>query len=345
MSLITHDELVSLVQASVIEGVAPDHINAASIDVTLGNILWVEASPNGLNTVVDLIDKETPAMTQIDLGRVGYYDLAPGQFCLAQTREMFNLPEGVNASHWQAPAVAGEYKLKSSMARAGMGHLLAGWCLVGSTKIPLADGTEAEIRDLVGRDDVYVYAAGSNGKLFYVKKAENIHCTKWVQHTVKVYLNNGHSFECTPDHEFLLSSGKDYAAAAAFSNNTSLCGHLLTDELCLSQWDMPPPEVVCAKPLYYTKPVPVYDMTVPELHNFAISAGVFAHNCDPGWTGSVLTLEFVNHLKYHSLKLRPGMRCGQIVLWRGEAVPAHASYAVRGRYNNDAAATPSKGVG
>jgi dCTP deaminase len=194
MSLITHDELVNLVKASVIEGVAPDRINAASIDVTLGNTLWIEASPNGLNTVVDLIQKEAPAMTQIDLNRVGYYDLAPGQFCLAQTREVFNLPAGAESAHWHAPSISGEYKLKSSMARAGLGHLLAGWC-------------------------------------------------------------------------------------------------------------------------------------------------------DPGWHGSVLTLEFVNHLKYHSLRLRPGMRCGQIVLWRGEPVPQHASYANSGRYNNDLTATPSKGVG
>jgi hypothetical protein len=103
--------------------------------------------------------------------------------------------------------------------------------------------------------------------------------------------------------------------------------------------------VASVTPIHSPVAVPVYDMTVPNYSNFALSAGVYVHNCDPGWSGSVLTLEFVNHLKYHSLKLRPGMRCGQIVLWRGEAVPAHASYAVKGRYNNDAAATPSKGVG
>lgn len=343
MSLITYDGLVDLCQSKVIEGVAPDRINAASIDVTLGDTLWVEASPNGLNTVVDLIQKETPEMCQVDLQKDGLYDLAPGQFCLAQTREVFHLPEGIVMETWYSPSISGEYKLKSSMARAGLGHLLAGWCLVGSTKIPLADGTEAEIRNLVGRDDVWVYA--STDELTHrIAHAENIHCSQWVNDTVKVYLSNGNSFECTADHQFRLASG-EYMEALNLKRFTSMLGHLFTDDLAQYQWDSDPPVVSAVKPIYYRQPVPVYDMTVPELHNFAISAGVFAHNCDPGWNNSVLTLEFVNHLRYHSLRLRPGMRCGQIVLWRGDPVPNHASYATKGRYNNDRAATPSKGVG
>lgn len=28
-----------------------------------------------------------------------------------------------------------------------------------------------------------------------------------------------------------------------------------------------------------TEPIPVYDITVPETHNFLLEAGVFVHNC------------------------------------------------------------------
>lgn len=34
---------------------------------------------------------------------------------------------------------------------------------------------------------------------------------------------------------------------------------------------------------------------------------------DAGWNGSVLTLEFVNHLQYHGTRIKPGMKCGQII--------------------------------
>ena len=58
---------------------------------------------------------------------------------------------------------------------------------------------------------------------------------------------------------------------------------------------------------------------------------------DPGWNNSVLTLEIVNHLRHHYLKLRPGQPIGKIIFWHGRGVPAHASYATRCQYNHDLA--------
>ena len=46
------------------------------------------------------------------------YVLEPSEFILASSRETFNLP-----GH-----IACEYKLKSSLARCGLQHMLAGWC-------------------------------------------------------------------------------------------------------------------------------------------------------------------------------------------------------------------------
>lgn len=181
MSLLTYVELVELVERGVIEGVHPDHINGASIDVTLGNTLWVEAVPHGGYTIVDLAAKEAPELEEIPIH--GYFDLAPGQFCLASTKEMFHLPADI----------AAEVKLRSSSARAGLDHSLAGWA-------------------------------------------------------------------------------------------------------------------------------------------------------DPHWHDSVLTLELYNNLRYHHLRLRPGMKIAQMIFMRGTPVPNEAGYAARGRYNGDSAATPSKGI-
>lgn len=63
---------------------------------------------------------------------------------------------------------------------------------------------------------------------------------------------------------------------------------------------------------------------------------------DAGWHGSVLTLEFVNHLRNHAIRIRPGMKCGQMVWFEHEEVPADRSYAARGQYNKDVSVTAAK---
>lgn len=58
--------------------------------------------------------------------------------------------------------------------------------------------------------------------------------------------------------------------------------------------------------------------------------------CDAGWHGSVLTLELKNMTRYHPIRIRPGDAIGQIVFFKHTPVSDEASYATRGRYNNDA---------
>lgn len=66
--------------------------------------------------------------------------------------------------------------------------------------------------------------------------------------------------------------------------------------------------------------------------------------CDPGWNGSTLTLELHNITREHVISLREGDRVGQMIFHRHEPVPKHASYAVRGAYNGDKTASPTKSV-
>ena len=535
MSLITFTELKDLAAAGVIEGAHPKNINGASIDVRLGNRVLLEAPPHGVQTVVDLAGKEVPAMREIDLSQLGYYDLKPGEFCLAGTVERFNLPNDI----------ASEYRLNSSLARAGLDAALAMWCFTGDTKIPLLNGDHVPISDLVGTSP-WVYSMAPNG-LVVPARAGNIRKTREVFETVTISLDSGESFTCTPDHLIMLRDGT-YMAAELLSpgrdtvmpfrtrdvygreqvycpnlggdkkslgswtpthrlvagaihgdlsgfdvhhidhdahNNTpdnlrlldpkehiayhnavrakqekhrersrkwmrKLMGELWKDpeykarqsvknrklaiEVNSKRWSDPSnrekasewnrdsrahevlhswrrdnpeesrrrvclgvlakvvqclvEENLAVTPETYTQrkrqqahsvrrieelfgsfeaalreigysnhlvtevsrtvhstPVSVYDMTVPEHHNFAISAGVFVHNCDPCWHGSVLTLELSNSLRYHSLRLRPGMKIGQMIFLRGAPVPDFASYAVRGKYNRDSQAQQSKGLG
>lgn len=115
MSLITFNGLVDLVDQGVITGVARGHINAASIDVTLADSFFLE-DMTGFKAV-DLISKETPSLLRVRPNNDGKVKLGPGDFCLASTQEKFFLPNDI----------AIEFKLKSSLARSGLNHLLAGW--------------------------------------------------------------------------------------------------------------------------------------------------------------------------------------------------------------------------
>lgn len=177
--LLTHNELVKLVAAGVIENFVEGSINGASIDIHLGDKVLAETSSNG---IIDLAAKENAGMRELPM-REGGWVLYPGDFVLAHTLEVFHMPADI----------AAEYKLKSSLARNGLGHALAGWA-------------------------------------------------------------------------------------------------------------------------------------------------------DPTWNNSTLTLELHNSLSRTALMIRPGMPIGQMVFWRGEAVPPHASYRNLGQYNNDRTVTPSKGV-
>jgi len=84
----------------------PDLVNPASIDVLLGDRLMVEVEYRHELEILGIAH-----YTQADP-----YWLAPGEFCLAETREIFNLPD----------FLVGVFFLKSSRAREGLEHSHAG---------------------------------------------------------------------------------------------------------------------------------------------------------------------------------------------------------------------------
>lgn len=114
MSLLSYNQLCELVERGVITDVPHEHINGASIDVCLGNDILIERAGD---RVVCLRDRHNLLMESYPIG-AGGYRLDPGEFILAHTIEKFNLPNDI----------AAEFKLKSSVARIGCAHLLAGHC-------------------------------------------------------------------------------------------------------------------------------------------------------------------------------------------------------------------------
>jgi dCTP deaminase len=132
MSVLSYSRLVRLVEDGVITNVEHDQINSASIDITVGRHFMRELDPKHRDTpirekaavsdeVILLSNREMPAMKVRDVGEFGSISIKPGEFVLAQSVQVFNLPDNISC----------EYKLKSSMARIGLEHLNAGWCDAG----------------------------------------------------------------------------------------------------------------------------------------------------------------------------------------------------------------------
>ena len=111
--LITGRGLEALIAQNILMDADLTNVNASSIDLTLGGVIQVESNEAQDAVPVDLQDKKGIGTLPIALP----YNLLPGQFALAHTQEVFNLPDDISCHVF----------LKSSHARAGLNHSLAGW--------------------------------------------------------------------------------------------------------------------------------------------------------------------------------------------------------------------------
>lgn len=109
MTVCPDRDLRALIKDGLITGPADPFagINPASIDLRLGNQLLIESMQES-GFVPYPFDRHTEAKP---------YELRPGQFVLAATAEVVAMPD----TH------AGQVQLKSSVARLGLEHLMAGW--------------------------------------------------------------------------------------------------------------------------------------------------------------------------------------------------------------------------
>ena len=100
-------EILSLVRRDLVTPFDPELVNPASLDVRLGENLLVE-------------EPKAPALLPYSIAghtQENPFLLQPHEFVLAETLEEFRLPD----------CIAGQLALKSSRAREGIEHLLAGY--------------------------------------------------------------------------------------------------------------------------------------------------------------------------------------------------------------------------
>jgi dCTP deaminase len=105
--ILNDNQIHGLVKEGMVENYLPELINPASIDLRLGDLIMLESV-------------ESHQMIPLNISKYTAdhpYPMVPGQFILAQTIEVFNMPE----------TIAGLFFLKSSRAREGYENLHAGY--------------------------------------------------------------------------------------------------------------------------------------------------------------------------------------------------------------------------
>lgn len=146
----------------------------------------------------------------------------------------------------------------------------AGGCFSGDTKVALADGRELTFIELVeeskqGKEN-FCYTIMGNGSIG-IEKILYPRCTKQNAEVIKITLDNDEEIISTPDHLFMLRN-EDYIEAQYLKAMTSL---------------MPLEVATCynhkVKNIeWLIEKIDVYDIEIPNTHNFALASGIFVHN-------------------------------------------------------------------
>jgi type IV secretory pathway VirB4 component len=144
-------------------------------------------------------------------------------------------------------------------------------CLMGDTKIKIADGATVTMQHLAENmtdKEFYVYSYDIKNKKVVKAKARHPRVTKHVKELLAVHLSNGEIVKCTPDHNFLKIDG-EYIEAQYMLPGDNL---------------MPENKVVKVENISLESPVDVYDIEVDEYENFLLDAGIFVHNSGKSFT-------------------------------------------------------------
>ncbi len=181
----------------------------------------------------------------------------------------------------------------------------AGGCFSGDTKIELYDGRHISFKDLVQeqQEGIRHYCVTYDKELGITKgRILNARITKKETKVIQLTLSNFEVITCTPDHLFMLSDG-NYKAAALLSKSdylmtaaTKYIGPEPAESIDGGKtWDKPIPIITENEVLYeyaveesncefvqkiesVDQKIDVYDIEVPETHNFLLASGVFVHN-------------------------------------------------------------------
>lgn len=159
MTVLSGQQIAERIQEEkMVENWQLNALNAASLDIHLGHIILKEIPPDELRQgrpkIISLAKRDKMCMQEINITN-GRHVLRPGEFILAQSIEVFSLPNNISA----------EYKLKSSMARIGLEHLNAGWCDAGWHGSVLT----LELRNMSTYHDIEICHGDAIGQMIFYR--------------------------------------------------------------------------------------------------------------------------------------------------------------------------------
>lgn len=144
--------------------------------------------------------------------------------------------------------------------------ILGAYCFTGDTKIKTMEYGIIDIETLIKLDPEFHVASYDSVKdCSVICLAKNLRCTRENAKVIEITFSDGIKVRCTPDHKFLLTSGKwleaikltDIDHLQTINNkDITIVNKIICDEL-----------------------EDVYCMEVEKTHNFTLSNGVVVHNC------------------------------------------------------------------
>ncbi len=165
----------------------------------------------------------------------------------------------------------------------------AGGCFLGCTKIACSDGRNLSFKEIIaeqkaGNKDHFCYTITKDGNIG-LERIINPRMTKKNVQVIKITLDNDEEIICTPDHPFMLHDGT-YKPAESLTPEDSLMPLYFksSGKLDIQGLEKISKEAVIRhnhkvkKIEFLTEKMDVYDIEVPNTHNFALAAGVFVHN-------------------------------------------------------------------
>lgn len=163
--------------------------------------------------------------------------------------------------------------------------MLTGYCFTGDTRVLTPDGKNPSFEELVnqGVEKLQVYSYDVLNRTNIVTTAVFPRITRTTKELIKVFLPDDEVITCTPDHPFLLSNGT-FVEAKHLTKKSRLRYYSDAVYATKEEKERHYLQVVGTELITLDEEVPVYDLTVPTLHNFALATkGVVVHNC-AGWS-------------------------------------------------------------
>ena len=162
----------------------------------------------------------------------------------------------------------------------------AGGCWSGETKVALADGRNISFIELVeefkqGKTN-YCYTIKEDGSVG-IGQILHPRVTKTNAEVIKIILDNGEELICTSDHKFMLRDGSYKEAKDLTSQDSLMPFHGFNNYVYFKKTIQLKDNAVnynhkIKKIVALKEKIDVYDIEVPNTHNFALASGVFVHN-------------------------------------------------------------------